>query len=198
MKKQAATDHPILEPIAGRWSPRAFVPEPVPDEALRSLFEAARWAASCFNEQPWAFVVARREDGEAFERALEGLGERNRRWAQNAGAIAFSFAKRTFERNGKPNRHAWHDVGQAAAHLALEAESRGLSVHQMAGIHPDTIRETYGVPEEWDPVAGIAIGKRGVPESLHEEFRESETSPRRRKPQGDFVFEGGWDVPAAW
>lgn len=184
MKKHPAeTQYPIHELVEARWSPRAFTGENLPESDLRSVLEAARWAASCFNEQPWAYIVATRDDGEAFEKALLGLNEKNRAWAKDAGAVLFAVAKKTFDHNGKPNRHAWHDVGAANAQLTVEATARGLGVHQMAGIERDVIVEQYGVPDDWEVVDGLVVGKTQPDE---------ETKPRRRKPQSDFVFTGGW------
>jgi nitroreductase len=198
MEKKAETAHPVHELIERRWSPRAFDPRPVPAEDLRSLFEAARWAASSFNEQPWVFLVARREDGEAHARMLECLMEGNRSWAKEAGALVLTFSKKTFSRNGRPNRCALHDLGQAAAHLALEATARGLFVHQMAGIELDRIRELHGVPEEYEPQTAMAIGYPGRAEDLPESLREMEAAPRGRREQSEFVFSGAWGRSTDW
>jgi nitroreductase len=195
MKKTADTHHPVHELIAERWSPRAFAETSVSESDLRSILEAARWAASAFNEQPWAFIVASRDDGDAFETALSGLVDGNRTWARSAGAVLFSFAKTHFARNDKPNRHAFHDVGLATAQLTLEATARGLAVHPMSGILPDVIRETYAVPEGWEIVAGLAVGHPGDAAALPEDLRSKETGPRKRNPQSDFVFNGGWGTP---
>jgi nitroreductase len=191
MKKRAETAHPVLDVIAERWSPRAFDPRPVGPGALRSLFEAARWAASCFNEQPWAYIVVGRNDAR-FEEALACLAERNRLWARNAGALVFACARQRFERNDKPNRWASYDLGQATAHLALQAQTMGIVVHQMGGFSAERVHEVFGVPEGTDPIAAIAIGYPGRVEELDETFREKESAPRERKPQEEFVFESAW------
>ena len=198
MDKRAETAYPVNELIERRWSPRAFDPRTVPAEDLRSLFEAARWAASSFNEQPWVFLVSRREDGEAHARMLDCLVEQNRAWAKEAGALVLTFSRRAFTRNGRPNRCASHDLGQAVAHLALEATARGLFVHQMAGVHLDRVLETYEVPEEYEPQTAIAIGHAGRADDLPEDLREMETSPRRRRDQSEFVFAGAWGTKADW
>jgi len=192
MRKPASAEYPILDVIAERWSPKAFDASPVAAEQLHSLFEAARWAASCFNEQPWAFLVARREDGAAFERALSCLVEKNRAWARSASALIFACARREFARNARPNPHAAHDLGQAAAHLALQAVALGLAVHQMAGFSADAARDAFGIPEGWDALTAIAVGRPLRAEDLDEEQRRSESVPRTRKPQSEFVFESGW------
>jgi nitroreductase len=198
MDKKAKTDHPVHELIARRWSPRALEPRPVPADVLRSLLEAARWAASAFNEQPWRFIVARRDDTEEFETMLGCLVEGNQTWARNAGALILTAARSTYTHNDKPNRHAWHDLGQAAANLCLQAIEMGLFAHQMAGILPDKVRETYGVPEGFEVVTGIAVGYAGNPDELPDKLREAELAPRSRKAHDEFVFRGGWERSADW
>ena len=198
VEKVSETQYPVHELIAKRWSPRAFDPRPVPVEQIRSLLEAARWAASSFNEQPWRFLVARREESAEFEKMLGCLVEGNQVWAKNAGVLILTVAHTTFTRNDRPNRVALHDIGLAAATLTLQATALGLCVHQMAGIHADKIRETYRVPDDYDPETAIAIGYQGRVEDLPEELREMENAPRERKDQTDFVFSDSWGKPAAW
>lgn len=192
MHKTAATDHPVHELIRNRWSPRAFSNKPVEPKVLASLFEAARWAASSYNEQPWAYLVATKDDSENFKKMLGVLVEFNAKWAQNAPVLAISVARRSFSRNGTPNPVAVHDVGAANAQLTTEATSRGLLVHQMAGFSHDRARQTFGIPEGWDPVSAIAIGYPGDPETLSEDFRKTELAPRTRKPISEFVMSGQW------
>jgi nitroreductase len=196
MEKPAATEHPIHELFERRWSPRAFSARAVEPEKLRSLLEAARWAASCFNEQPWSFIVAAKEDeGDAYERLLSCLAEANALWAGRAPVLMLSVARLTFKRNDKPNRHAFHDVGQAAAHLALQATASGLAVHQMAGFDLSKARELFSIPEGFEPVAAIALGYPGEPEDLPEDLRARESAPRTRLPFGEFVFGESWGRP---
>ena len=193
MEKPAETEHAVHELIQRRWSPRAFAARAVEPEKLRSLLEAARWAASCFNEQPWSFIVAAKDDeGDAYERLVGCLVEANALWAGRAPVLMISVARLAFKRNDKPNRHAFHDVGQAAAHLALQATALGLAVHQMAGFDVSKAREQFNIPEGFDPVAAIAVGYPGDPEDLPEDLRARELGPRARRPLEEFVFGGSW------
>jgi nitroreductase len=191
-KKPAPVAAPINDLLSHRWSPRAFADRAVEPEKLRSLFEAARWAASSYNAQPWAFLVATKDDPENYKRVLETFVEFNQGWAKNAPVLALSVAAHKFPHNGEPNRHAFHDVGQAAANLALEATSLGLQVHQMAGIDPEKARKTFGVPETHEVVAGMALGYPGDTASLPEHLQKGEKAPRERRPASSFVFTGQW------
>jgi len=191
LKRPAETSTPIHDLIAHRWSPRAFDSKPVEPEKLRSLFEAARWAPSSYNAQPWYFIVGIKDNPENYKRVLESLIEFNQGWAKQAPVLALSVARLKFD-DGKPNRHALHDVGQAAANLSLQAEALGLSVHQMAGIEPEKARKLFNIPADYEPVAGIALGYVGDPASLSEELRKRELAPRQRKPLDSFVFTGQW------
>ena len=192
MEKPAKTQYPIHDLLRRRWSPRAFSDRRVDPAIMRSLLEAARWAPSSYNEQPWSFIVATRDDPVEFGRLLSCLVEGNIQWAQHAPVLMVSVARLYFEDDGKPNRHAFHDVGLAVANLIVQATALGLVVHQMAGIFPDKIRELYGIPEGYEAVAGIALGYPGDPQSLPEELRKRELAPRERKPLTEFVFSGRW------
>jgi len=192
LEKYAPTDHPIHPLLAARWSPRAFAPNPIPEDQLSRLMEAARWAPSSSNEQPWAFIVATSENQPALAKMLECLVEGNRNWATNAPLLMLAFAHNKSARTGKENAHAWHDVGQAVANLTFQATSEGLVVHQMAGILPDHIREVYSIPADWSPVTAVAVGRPGDHNTLPEKLRARELAPRERKPQSDFVFHGEW------
>jgi nitroreductase len=191
-KKPAPAVEPIHDLMKHRWSPRAFADRPVEPEKLRSLFEAARWASSSYNAQPWSFIVATKDDHENYKKVLETFVEFNQGWAKNAPVVALSVAAHKFPHNGERNRHAFHDVGQAAANLALEATSLGLQVHQMAGIDPEKARKVFGVPETHEVVAGLAIGYPGDPATLPEPMQKGETGPRERRPASSFVFTGHW------
>lgn len=191
LKRPAETRTPVHDLIAHRWSPRAFDSRPVEPEKLRSLFEAARWAASSYNAQPWYFIVGTKDDPDTYNRVLQSFVEFNQGWAKQAPVLALSVARTKFD-DGRPNRHAFHDVGQAAANLSLQAEALGLSVHQMAGIDPEKARKLFNIPADYEPVAGFAIGYAGDPQSLPDELRQRELAPRQRKPLDSFVFSGQW------
>ena len=192
MQKPAPSDSPVHELIRNRWSPRAFSDEPIPEDVLRSLFEAARWAPSSNNEQPWAYIVATKDDKENFDKVLGTLVEFNQGWAKNASALAIAVAKLAFAKNQAPNRNAQYDTGAATALLSVEATARGLVVHQMAGFDPKKARETFGIPEGWDAIAAIAIGYSGDPDSLPPKLKDRELAPRTRKPIREFVMTGSW------
>jgi nitroreductase len=197
MDKLAVTEAPVHDLIRRRWSPRSFDSMPVEPGKLRSLFEAARWAPSSANSQPWSYIVATKDDAGNFSRVLECFVEGNQSWARNAPVIGLSVAAMNMP-NGKPNRHAFHDVGQATAMLALEAASLGLLIHQMGGILPDKAREVFGVPADHEVVAGLALGYPGDPNSLPPNLRDRELQPRQRKPTSEFVFTGRWGKTAAF
>lgn len=192
MHKPAPSDFPVHELIRERWSPRAFADKPVPHEVLRSIFEAARWAPSSNNEQPWAYLVASREDKENFEEALSVLVEFNVNWAKGAPVLAIAVARLTFAKNNAPNRNAQYDTGAASAMLSVEATARGLAVHQMAGFNPEKARQVYGIPQGWKAIAAIAIGYPGDPASLPPPLKDREMAPRTRKPIAEFVMTGHW------
>jgi nitroreductase len=191
-KRPAPAAVPIHDLISHRWSPRAFDPRPVEPEKLRSLFEAARWASSSYNAQPWSFIVATKDDPENFRKVLDSFVEFNQGWAKNAPVVALSVAAHKMPHDGSQNRHAFHDVGQAAATLALQATALGLQIHQMAGIIPDKARQIFSIPADHEAVAGFAIGYPGDPSSLPDQMREREHAPRDRKPASSFVFTGTW------
>ena len=191
MEKPADTAHPIHDLLARRWSPRAFADRPVPPDILRSLWEAARWAPSSANHQPWNFLVATRDDPQEFARMLDCLVESNQIWARQAPVLMVSVAAR-LDRDNDPNAHAWYDVGQAVADLSVQATAAGLFVHQMAGILPDKIRELYQIPDSHEPVTGLALGYPVNPEQLPDKLRQRELAPRTRKPIGECVFAGRW------
>ena len=196
MKNPAPAEYPVHELIRERWSPRAFSRKEISSEDLRSLFEAARWAPSSSNEQPWAFIVATRNDNENFTKALQPLVEFNANWAKNAYVLGFAVAELAFAKNNTPNRNAHYDTGAAMSQLTTEATSRGIFVHQMAGFDPDTAREVFEIPSGWDAIAAFAMGYPGDPASLPQPYRDRETAPRVRKPIREFVMSGKWSHTA--
>jgi nitroreductase len=195
-EKIAETQVPIHELIGRRWSPRAFSELRVGPDKLLSLFEAARWAASASNEQPWAFLVATQEDGKNYADLLSVLVDSNRGWANKAPVLILTLAHTQFEKDGRPNRHAFYDLGQAVANLSLQATFLGLTAHQMGGFNVEDARARFSVPAGWEPVSMIALGYPGDPDSLTEKLRERETAQRQRKPLQTFVFSGAWGHPA--
>ena len=188
--KPAVTRHPIHPLLAERWSPRAFADRSVDLETLGSLLEAARWAPSSNNEQPWRFLVARREDGPLFQRILGCLVPGNQAWARNAPVLLLALARLRRERDGAPNRLALYDVGQAVAHLTFQASALGLVVHQMAGIEVDKIRADFALPAELEPATAVAVGYPGDPATLPDRLREREALPRERKSLDEIVLAG--------
>lgn len=192
-EKPAENRYPIHELLRRRWSPRAFSERPVEAEKLRGLLEAARWAPSSFNEQPWSFILATKESPADYDRLLGCLTEGNRTWAGRAPVLMLSVAKTHFDHNGRPNRHALHDVGLAVENLVVEATHLGLFVHQMAGFRVDQARDLLGIPDGHEPVAMMVVGyAEDDPNSLPEELTKRELAPRKRRSQQEFVFSGAW------
>jgi nitroreductase len=197
MEKIAETQTPIHEVIGRRWSPRAFSERPVEPDKLRSVLEAARWAPSSWNDQPWAYLLATREDRENYDALFGVLMETNRSWAGKAPVLLLTLAHTRLQKDGQPNRHGFYDLGQATANLILQATSLGLATHQMGGFNVEAARERFGVPEGWEPVSMIALGYPGETDSLPEPLREREMAQRRRKRLDEFVFSGTWGRPAS-
>lgn len=197
MSKHASPDHPIHELLAKRWSPYGYSDRMVSKEDLLSLFEAARWAPSSYNEQPWRYIVATRDHADEFAKLLSCLLEANQAWARRASALVLCVASTKFTRNGNPNRAAEHDIGLASASLSLEATAHGISVHQMIGIYPDKARAAYSIPEDYTPLTAIAIGYAAPPETLDDALKQRDTTPRQRKPLSEFVFGPKWGEPNA-
>ena len=192
MEKPANTQFPIHDLLRRRWSPRAFAERPVEPEKIQRLFEAARWASSCFNEQPWVFIMATADQAQEYGKLLGCLMEGNQVWAKQAPLLILTLAKLHFDHNGKSNRHALHDVGLAVGNLVVQATAVDLVVHQMAGIIPDMIRTQYAVPDTYEPLTALAIGYAGDPSALPDEIRERELAPRSRKSLSEMVFAQTW------
>ncbi len=194
MTKQATPDHPIHELVADRWSPYVFADKDVSDDDLRSIFEAVRWAASSYNEQPWRYIVAKRRDADAFAKLLTCLVEPNQAWAKKASVLALGVISESFELNGKPNAAAEHDLGLASGSLTFEATARGLSVHQMIGILPAIARDAYRIPEGFRALTALAIGYAGDPDQADGELGDRDKGTRSRKPLPEIVFGDAWGV----
>ena len=198
MTDQLSTTQYLIEDVLQRrWSPIAFSDQAVELEKLRSVLEGARWAASSYNEQPWSYIVTTQDNPDEFSRLLRCLAEGNQVWAKNAPVLMLSVAKLTFEHNGVENRHAFHDVGAASANLAIEATAQGLVIHQMAGFDAPKAKETYGIPDGYEPVAAIALGYLGDPQTLSEPLQQRQSAPRTRKPLDQFIFTGHWNQTSA-
>jgi len=195
--KHADTDHPIHDAIAHRWSPCAFADRPVATEDLQSIFEAARWSASSYNEQPWNYIVSTQAEPDAFKTMLSCLVDANQVWAKRAPVLALGVTRLTFAASGKENLAAHHDLGAASTTLQIEATIRGLHVHQMIGVLHDRVREVYGIPKEFEPLTALAIGYLAPAETLPENLQSRDKSARSRKPLREFIFSGTWDHAAS-
>lgn len=186
MIKTAVTRHPVIDLIRNRWSARAFSEQDLNEDQILTLIEAASWAPSSMNEQPWRYRYAFR-GGAAFDRMWACLLPGNQAWAKNAAVLLLCTAKTTFTRNGLPNRHALHDTGMANAFLMLQATEMNIFGHIMAGYDPDKLHETYAFADDEEAVCIIALGFLGSPEQLAEPFRTREVTPRSRRDVEEFV-----------
>ncbi|HXE34228.1 MAG TPA: nitroreductase family protein [Verrucomicrobiae bacterium] len=191
MNKPAPTEFPVHDLIRDRWSPRAFSDKPVEPAILASLFEAARWAPSSNNEQPWAYLVATKDNPQDFAKMLSVLVDFNAGWAKSAPVLVLAMSRLKFP-NANPNRNAFYDTGAATALLSVEATARGLAVHQMAGFDPAKAKQVFQIPEDCEAIAAIAIGYPGDPTSLPKPLHDREVAPRTRKPLSEFVMSGRW------
>ncbi|WP_347158502.1 nitroreductase family protein [Pontibacter chitinilyticus] len=183
----------VHELIRSRKSTRAYSSEPVPAEDLQTLFEAARWAPSAMNEQPWRFIYAAKEDNsEGYNKLLDCLAEGNRIWAQQAPVLLLTIAKTTFTTNGNAYAHAWHDVGLATGNLLAQATEMDLYVHLMGGFSAEKATTLLQLPEGYQPVVMATVGYLGDVEQLSDSLKAREIAPRVRKPLSELVFNGTW------
>lgn len=187
----AQTIHPLL----ARRSPRSILPRPVEPEKLERVFEAARWAPSSFNEQPWRFVLVTNRDEAAVE-ALRSCLVSGNEWARPAPVLVLTACRTRFTSNGEPNPHAWHDLGMATQNLVLQAVEEGLAARAMAGFDRERAREVLGIPEGFDAVALLALGYPGPITDLPERRQAAERAPRQRRPLHELVFHGRFGRPA--
>lgn len=192
--KVATTANPIHELLTKRWSCRAFdVEKPVTQDQVISLVEAARWAPSCFGDEPWRFIVwNRNKDASSWKKAFNCLVEWNQNWVKNAPILILVTANTIFRKNGKNNAWGQYDTGAAAENLCLQAVSLGLMAHQMGGFDADKVRSEFGIPEQFTCMAMIAVGYQGEESVLNDELKELELAPRERTPLGEHFFEGAW------
>ena len=181
----------INEHIKKRWSPRAFLDKDVEQEKLEVMFEAARWAPSSMNGQPWRFLYARKGE-EGYKNIFDTLAEGNQVWAGKAPVLMVVIGKTKFDYKERPNKHAWYDSGQAMANFSIQATELGLHLHQMGGFDPKKIKETFQMEEEYDPIAVVAVGYKGDPGKLPEKLENAETAERKRKPLEEVVFHNEW------
>ena len=188
MDKSALSDMNLNVLIKKRWSPRAFSQEIPDNEHIGSILEAARWSASCNNEQPWRFLVGIKNQNEIYQKIFEVLDVGNQVWAKSAPVLIMLFAKKTFSRNDKPNNWAKYDTGQAAANMSIQAMDLNIYVHQMAGFDQYAASMIIKSEEELVPVTAMALGFLGNPEQLPEDLRRTELSSRKRKNLNEVVL----------
>lgn len=197
IEKPAITSVPIAEPMASRWSGRAFVADaPVTQEQLTALLEAARWAPSCFGDQPWRYIVWDRFADEAeWQKGFSLLNEGNQAWVKDAAILMLAVGDTQFMRNAKPNRWGQHDTGAASMSICLQAASMGLMAHQMGGYDRERARVELGIPERFVLMSMIAVGTPAPQETLTGAILERELEPRQRAPLGERFFLNGWEKP---
>ena len=197
VEKKAQTSVVIHDLIARRWSPRAFdKSKQIERGQMLALFEAARWAPSCYGDEPWRYLIwERHREPDSWQKAFECLGKSNQAWVKNAPLLLASIAGSQFARNGKPNRWGQHDTGAASENLVLQAVALGLAAHQMGGFDGDMLRERFAIPSGYTPMAMIAVGYQADADILDGEIKERELAPRARRPLGEKFFAGRWGVP---
>lgn len=191
MNKRADTKHEIHDLLAERWSPRAFAPKDIPEKEIDALFEAARWAASSMNEQPWRFIYAKKGEP-AFEKIVSTLMDGNL-WATEAPILLVALIKKNLARNGKPNSAATHDLGLAMGNLSLQATHLGIALHHMGGFYPDKVVEVFDLPDDVAPKTVVALGYYGEPDQLDDELKQRELEERKRNPIDSFAFRGKYE-----
>ncbi|GJM05601.1 MAG: oxidoreductase [marine bacterium B5-7] len=195
--KDIETKVTIHELIAARWSGRAYDPEKIVSrKAIIALIEAARWAPSCFGDQPWRFIVFDKATNKAvWEKAWGCLAEGNQSWAKDAPLLLLACADSVLSQNGKPNRWGQYDTGAASENLCLQATALGLMVHQMGGFDADKTITEFVIPEQFTPMAMMAVGYQ-LPESkIPEDIKEREYNARARNTLDENFFEGHWGEP---
>src|SRR3989344_2819881 len=180
--------HDIAPYILNRWSPRAMTGKPIPDNILMSLFEAARWAPSSYNAQPWRFIYAKR-DTEHWNTLFNLMGEFNQSWTKDAAVLVVVISRKNFEHNEKPSVTHMFDAGSAWENLALEASHRNLVAHGMEGFDYAKAKATLKIPDNFEVCAMIAIGERADLNTLPENLQKMEV-PSTRRPLNEIIMEG--------
>jgi nitroreductase len=193
-KQYPADNSPLLHDyLRHRWSPRSFNPKAVEKDKLRRIFEAARWAPSSGNEQPWRFLVGIKGEGHTWQKVYDCLDAGNRKWTKNVPVLGFAIASKRFAKNSKFNRHFAYDTGQAVAHLTFQAAHEGLVVHQMGGFYPQKAKAAFNIPDGYDVMAAFAVGYLGTEAQLAPGATERSQEHRTRKPIEESVFTGDWE-----
>jgi nitroreductase len=194
MQKPAITQVAIHDIIANRWSPRAYdANKQVSQEQVIALLEAARWAPSCFGDQPWRFIVWNKaQDSAAWQQAFDCIVPNNQTWVKDAPVLMLVCADSLFGHNQTPNRWAQYDTGAAVENLCLQATSMGLVTHQMGGFNADKTRETFAIPAQYTPIAMLAVGYEGDANTLPDDLKAREMAERKRKPLDELFFHGTW------
>lgn len=197
MHNPAITQVPINETLANRWSGRAYdASKSVSHAQIIALLEAARWAPSCFGDQPWRFVIwDKNADVKAWQQGFDCLVPGNQAWVKDAPVLLLVCADTLFNHNQKPNRWAQYDTGAAAENMCLQASSMGLMAHQMGGFDADKARETCAIPEQYTPMAMMSIGYPADIATLEGEVLKRETAPRTRRPINELFFSNSWGKP---
>ncbi|HSH72393.1 MAG TPA: nitroreductase family protein [Methylophilaceae bacterium] len=194
MQKPAITQVVIDKTLAERWSGRAYdAAKTVSQEQIIALLEAARWAPSCFGDQPWRFIVwDKTTDPVSWQQAFDCLVPGNQAWVKDSPVLLVALADSLFNHNGKENRWGQYDTGAASENLCLQAQSMGLMAHQMGGFDVTKTRETFAIPEQYALMAMISVGYPADVSTLTGEVLERETAPRTRRPLGELFFKGTW------
>jgi nitroreductase len=197
MQKPALTQVEINPIIAARWSPRAYdANKPVTQAQIIALLEAARWAPSCFGDQPWRFIVwDKNTDAITWQQAFDCIVPNNQVWVKDAPVLILACADTLFSHNQTPNRWAQYDTGAAVENLCLQATSMGLVVHQMGGFNGDKTRQAFSIPEQYVPMAMLTVGYEGDANNLPEELKQRELAPRKRNELGALFFSQAWGKP---
>lgn len=196
-KKKIDNQAEIHELIANRWSGRAYDDSrPLSRNQIISLLEAARWAPSCYGDQPWRFIVFDKVTNEpAWQQALDCMAEGNRQWAKSAPLLLVACADSVLSKTGDDNRWGQYDTGAASENLCLQATAMGLMVHQMGGFDVDKCRQSFSIPEQFMPMAMMAVGYQLPKDAIPEEMRERENNPRARNSLAENFYEANWDSP---